>query len=96
MFSMIILAACMYKNFLNLNSSRIEESNRSNQSKDGTGYVETLDGVESRVKVSFGRLLKSCNLAVRIIKPRLLLLIVDANSKLKVRPVRRNFRRFHL
>lgn len=50
----------------------------------------------SRVKVSFGRLLKSCNLAVRIIKPRLLLLIVDANSKLKVRPVRRNFRRFHL
>lgn len=34
----------MYKNFLNLNSSRIEESNRSNQSKDGTGYVETLDG----------------------------------------------------
>lgn len=95
MFSMIILAACMYKNFLNLNLSRIEESNRSNQSKDGTGYVETLDG-ESRVKVSFGRLLKSCNLAVRIIKPRLLLLIVDANSKLKVRPVRRNFRRFHL
>lgn len=95
MFSMIILAACMYKNFLNLNLSRIEESNRSNQSKDGTGYVETLDGVESRVKVSFGRLLKSCNLAVRIIKPRLLL-IVDANSKLKVRPVRRNFRRFHL
>lgn len=44
MFSMIILAACMYKNFLNLNLSRIEESNRSNQSKDGTGYVETLDG----------------------------------------------------